>query len=59
MTYYRDSISDENRLDGAPINAGKYIAVLDIKAEYVDSYYLTANQIEFEIKARQITAEVG
>ncbi|MDE7337537.1 MAG: hypothetical protein K2N32_05415, partial [Clostridia bacterium] len=57
VKYYRESVSEENLLDGAPIDAGKYVIVLELNAEDEGYYYLRKSVIEYEIEKKRITAE--
>ncbi|MDE6362079.1 MAG: hypothetical protein K2L53_03795, partial [Clostridia bacterium] len=55
-TYYRDSVNEDNKLEGAPTDAGDYIVVLSLKEEDEVDYALTKTQIEFIIAKAKITA---
>ncbi|MDE7191082.1 MAG: hypothetical protein K2O35_01200, partial [Clostridia bacterium] len=55
-TYYRGSVSEDNKLEGAPTDAGDYIIVLSLNEEDEVDYALTKTHIEFSIAKAKITA---
>ncbi len=57
IKYYKDSISEDNLLEGAPSNSGKYIVTFSLNETDAEDYYLSKEQIEFEIAKKRITAE--
>ncbi|MDE6605161.1 MAG: hypothetical protein K2K85_03960, partial [Clostridia bacterium] len=56
-TYYRGSVSESNRLDGAPTDAGDYIVVLSLSEADEEDFALTRTQITFSIAKAKITAK--
>ncbi|MDE6372192.1 MAG: hypothetical protein K2L61_01465, partial [Clostridia bacterium] len=56
-TYYRGSVSEDNKLDGVPTDAGDYIVVLSLNEEDEEDYALTNSQIPFSIAKAKITAK--
>ncbi len=55
-TYYKDSVSEDNRLSGAPTDAGEYILVMSLSESDAQTKYLGAEQISFKINKVKITA---
>ncbi|MDE5549084.1 MAG: hypothetical protein K2J13_02405, partial [Clostridia bacterium] len=55
-TYYKDSVSDDNKLSGAPIDNGEYILVMSLNDDDALTKYLGAEQIPFKINKAKIKA---
>ncbi len=55
-TYYKDSVSEDNKLIGAPTEAGEYILVMTLSESDAQTKYLGADQISFKINKVKITA---
>ncbi|MDE5756806.1 MAG: hypothetical protein K2I23_06930, partial [Clostridia bacterium] len=55
-TYYRGSVSPENKLDKAPTDAGNYIVVLSLSEEDEEEYALAQSQIPYSIAKAKIKA---
>ncbi|MDE6605155.1 MAG: hypothetical protein K2K85_03930 [Clostridia bacterium] len=55
-TYYKDSVNEDNKLSGAPTNAGEYILVMSLSESDAQTKYLGAEQISFKINKVKITA---
>ncbi|MDE7191684.1 MAG: hypothetical protein K2O35_04390, partial [Clostridia bacterium] len=56
-TYYRGSeVNENNRLEGAPTDAGKYLLVMSLSAQDEEDFVLSTSRIEFEIEKAKITA---
>ena len=57
VKYYKESVSEENILEGAPKDAGRYVITLELSAEDEGYYYLRKSVIEYEIEKRKIVAQ--
>ncbi len=57
VKYYRESVSEDNILEGAPTDAGRYVITLELSAEDEGYYYLRKSVIEYEIEKKKIVAE--
>ena len=57
VKYYRESVSEENILEGAPTDAGRYVITLELSAEDEGYYYLRKSVIEYEIEKKKIVAQ--
>ncbi|MDE7191668.1 MAG: hypothetical protein K2O35_04310, partial [Clostridia bacterium] len=56
-TYYRGSeVNENNRLEGAPTDAGKYLLVMSLSAQDEEDFVLSTSRIEFEIEKAKIMA---
>ena len=55
--YYNGSVSEENKLEGAPTDAGDYILQMSLSATDSEDYYLNKTQIAFSIEKAKIVAE--
>ena len=55
-TYYKDSVSEDNKLSGAPIDSGEYILVMSLNDSDSLTKYLGAEQIPFKINKIKIKA---
>ncbi len=57
VKYYKESVSEENILEGAPTDAGRYVITLELSAEDEGYYYLRKSVIEYEIEKKKIVAQ--
>ncbi|MDE5755467.1 MAG: hypothetical protein K2I23_00015, partial [Clostridia bacterium] len=57
ITYYKDSVEEENRLASAPTDSGDYVITLEMSEEDLEDYYLASEQIKFSIVKKKITAQ--
>ena len=57
VKYYRESVSEDNILEGAPTDAGRYVITLELSAEDEGYYYLRKSVIEYEIEKKKIVAQ--
>ena len=57
VKYYRESVSEDNLLEGAPKDAGRYVITLELSAEDEGYYYLRKSVIEYEIEKKKIVAQ--